>query len=95
MWSVATILDRIGRYWMGDRSERQRLGWLEDTRDGLGPIYLPIQEYFAVLMASYIGAEYKPCWVLYSRSMHKSVRETLDDLIWSRFPSSISLQGSG
>lgn len=55
---------------------------LEDTRDGLGAIYLPIQEYFAILMASNnnTGAEYEPCGVRYNTSMHKCVRRTLDDL---------------
>lgn len=55
---------------------------LEDTRDGLGAIYLPIQEYFAILMASNnnTGAEYEPCGVRYNMSMHKCVRRTLDDL---------------
>lgn len=85
MWSVATALDSTDRYYIGDRSERQRLGWL----DGLGTIHLPIQEYFAILMASnsYTGAEYKPCSVLYDRSMHKCIRKTLDDVTRSRFPS--------
>lgn len=79
---MATTLDSIDKYWVGDRSERQRLERLVDTRNGLGAIYLPIQEYFAILMASnsYIGAEYKPYSVLYDRSMHKSVRKTLDIL---------------
>lgn len=48
MWSMATILDSTDRYWVGDRSERQRLGLLENTRDG----HLPIQEYFTILVAS-------------------------------------------
>lgn len=79
---MATTLDSTDRYWIGDRSERQRLGRLVDTRDRLGAIYLPIQEYFAIFMAhnSYIGAEYEPYSVLYVRSMHKSVRKTLDNL---------------
>lgn len=79
---MATTLDSTDRYWIGDKSERQRLGWLVDTRDGLGAIYLPIQEYFAILMASnsYTGAEYKPYSILYDRSVHKSVRKILNNL---------------
>lgn len=52
MWLVATLLDSTDRYWIGGRSERERLEWLEDTRDGLGATYLPIQEYFTILMAN-------------------------------------------
>lgn len=78
---MATALDRTYGYWTGDRSERQRLGWLKDTRDGVGAVYLPIQEYLAILMASnsYTGAECEP-YSVFDRSRHKSVRKTLDDL---------------
>lgn len=44
VWSVAALLDSAERYWIGRRSEGERLEWLADTRGGLGATYLPIQE---------------------------------------------------